>query len=53
MTQPAERINSVPRQKIQTVIHSGLPPEAIHSAHSVGHSNSSVPIGLCSRISFS
>ena len=29
MTQPAERINSVPRQKTQTVIQSGWPSEAI------------------------
>ena len=53
MTQPAERISSVPRENSQTISHPGRPPEAIQSAHSVGHSSSSVPIGLSSRVSFS
>ena len=51
--QPAERISKVPTQKVQTRGHTTKPPAANQSAHSVGHSSSSVPIGLCRRISFS
>jgi hypothetical protein len=53
MTQPAERISSVPSAKIQTSGQLGCPRLAIHSAHRVGHNSSRVPIGLSSRISFS
>jgi len=53
MTQPAERISTVPRMKTQSTMRSGRPSAASHSAHSVGHSSSKMPIGLSSRISFS
>ncbi len=49
MAQPAERIRKVPATKIQNSPHAGGPPAAIHMAHSVGHSSSSVPIGLSMR----
>ncbi|MNR38100.1 hypothetical protein D3C85_1561750 [compost metagenome] len=52
ITQPAERIKKVPRVKISSSCQSGWPAEAIHSAHSVGHSSSRVPIGLSIRISW-
>src|SRR6266508_2641517 len=43
-------MSSVPSAKIHTIHPCGRPFPASHSAHSVGHSRSSVPIGLSSRI---
>jgi hypothetical protein len=50
MAQPAERIRKVPSVKISSSRQSGTPPAASHIAYSVGHSSSTVPIGLSSRI---
>ena len=44
-------MSSVPSVKMPTSSHDGAPADANHSAVSVGHSRSSVPIGLSSRIS--
>lgn len=49
IAQPAERIRTVPTTKIATSAGGGCPSAAIHMAHSVGHSSSSVPIGLSMR----
>ena len=51
IAQPAERMTSVPTQNTSTIDARGAPSAASHSADSVGHSSSSVPIGLSSRIS--
>ena len=53
MTQPAERISTVPMMKIQTTLQFGRPKAESHKAHSVGQSRSRMPIGLSSRISLS
>jgi len=53
MTQPAERISTVPSTNIHVSNQPGWPREAIHNAQSVGQSSSRMPIGLSSRISFS
>jgi len=53
IAQPAERINTVPRMNIQTILQLGCPREDSHKAHSVGQSSSRMPIGLSSRISLS
>jgi hypothetical protein len=47
--QPAERISTVPSVKMTTSVTDGAPRAAIHSAVSVGHSSSRMPIGLSSR----
>ncbi|MNN19027.1 hypothetical protein D3C81_1322540 [compost metagenome] len=51
MAQPDERIRNVPTKKIQKMPQAGGPSAAIHSAHSVGHSSSKVPMGLSIRTS--
>ena len=51
MTQPAERTTIVPSTRIENTLASGRPADAIHNAHSVGHSSSQMPIGRCSRMS--
>src|SRR5436190_18681105 len=51
MAQPAERISSVPTTKMITMSVGGRPCAASHTAHSVGQSRSSAPIGLSSLIS--
>src|SRR6266702_3487147 len=43
-------MSTVPNTKMTTTLHDGEPFAAIHSAVSVGHNNSSVPIGLSRRI---
>ena len=53
MTQPAERISTVPRMKTQTTLQSGRPAADSHKAQKVGQSRSRMPIGLSSRINFS
>src|SRR5438034_7835002 len=47
--QPAERVSSVPMTNIATSETGGTPSAANQSADIVGHSNSSVPIGLSRR----
>ena len=46
MMQPAARMIMAPNVKISISLSDGLPWLASHSAHSVGHSRSSMPIGL-------
>ena len=53
IAQPAERMTTVPSTKIHSTANGGLPKEAIHSAQSVGHSSSRMPMGLSRRTSFS
>ena len=45
----AERMTKVPATKIRSSLRSGWPPEAIHTAQSVGQSSSSAPTGLSRR----
>ena len=40
----------VPITSTKNTLGSGLPSAAIHSAQSVGHNSSQMPIGRCSRI---
>ena len=49
--QPAERIRTVPMVKMTMSEALGRPCAASHSADSVGHSRSAMPIGLSSRMS--
>src|SRR5215471_628798 len=49
--QPAERISHVPITKTRISVYVGAPYAASHSAESVGHKSSSVPMGLSSRSS--
>jgi hypothetical protein len=49
IAQPAERISTVPIVKITSSDNDGWPSDAIHSALSVGHSSSRLPIGLSMR----
>ena len=51
IAQPADRIRIVPITKITTTSGRGRPLAAIQTAHRVGQSSSSAPIGLSSRIS--
>jgi hypothetical protein len=51
IAQPAERISTVPTVKITSSGQDGCPSDAIHSALSVGHSSSRLPIGLSMRTS--
>jgi hypothetical protein len=50
--QPADRIRKVPSTNTSRTDAGGKPSAAIQSAHSVGQSSSSVPMGLSQRISF-
>ena len=52
ITQPAERIKKVPKQKIITSFRVGEPSFKIIKALKVGHRSKKVPIGFSSRISF-
>ncbi len=64
MTQPAERMTMVPAMNTSSSFSEGsgakVPARsapgsmraAIHSAHSVGHSSSAMPIGRSSRMSW-
>ena len=49
--QPAERISTVPSMKMATICDAGCPSAAIHTPHSVGHSNSRMPMGRFRRVS--
>jgi hypothetical protein len=51
ITQPAERISTVPRMNIHTTSQSGFPSADSQSPHSVGQRSRRMPIGLSSRIS--
>ena len=51
MTQPALRMITTPKVKISQFFSDGMPRAANHSAHQVGHSNNSMPMGLCKRMS--
>ncbi len=49
---PADLHKIAPNVNVKTILISGWPPAANHSAVSVGHSNSRVPVGLSKRVSF-
>ena len=51
ITQPAERIATVPSTKMTSTFGAGCEAPAIHTAHSTGHSNSQMPMGRCRRAS--
>ncbi len=50
ITQPAARITNTPSTNTTSTGSGGTPISDSQSAHSVGHSSSSVPIGLSIRI---
>jgi hypothetical protein len=49
MTQPAERMATVPNTKITITLGVGCDAAAIHKAHNTGQSSSQMPMGRCSR----
>ena len=51
ITQPADRMATVPSTKITSTLALGCEAPAIHTAQSTGHSSSQMPMGRCSRAS--
>ena len=49
MTQPAERMATVPSTKITSTFGVGCEAPAIHTAHNTGQSSSQMPMGRCRR----
>ena len=49
MTQPAERMATVPSTKMTSTLGVGCEAPAIHTAHNTGQSSSQMPIGRCRR----
>tara|TARA_B100001109_G_scaffold227821_1_gene202691 strand:- start:590 stop:832 length:243 start_codon:yes stop_codon:yes gene_type:complete len=51
ITQPAERISTVPRENMKVSSIDGIPSLAMTRAAKVGQSNNKAPTGLSKRIS--